>query len=45
MPFGLEITRMYDDPIKKHRNLGHFFMAFNIAGFIDPDGFKNACSR
>jgi ureidoglycolate dehydrogenase (NAD+) len=40
MPFGREIVRMYDDPIEQRRNLGHFFMAFNIAGFTDPDWFK-----
>jgi ureidoglycolate dehydrogenase (NAD+) len=40
MPYGRDITRMYDDPIEERRNLGHFFMAFNIAGFTDPEEFK-----
>lgn len=41
MPFGRHITRMYADPIDRKRNLGHFYMAFQIDCFGDADAFKS----
>lgn len=41
MPAGREITRMYADPIEQKRLLGHFFMAVDVARFIDPDAFRS----
>ena len=40
MPFGRHIVRMYADPIREKRSLGHFFMAFDISSFIPLDQFK-----
>ena len=40
MPYGRDITSMYTDPIEKKRNLGHFFIAINIASFTDLNNFK-----
>jgi ureidoglycolate dehydrogenase (NAD+) len=41
MPAGREITRMYADPIEQKRLLGHFFMALDVARFIDPEVFRS----
>ncbi len=40
MPFGTHINRMYDAPIEKKRNLGHFFMAIRVDAFEEIDIFK-----
>lgn len=40
MPFGPHITRMYDAPVEKKRDLGHFFMAMRIDAFTDLTLFK-----
>ena len=40
MPFGRDITSMYVHPIEKHRFLGQFFMAIDIARFEKVSTFK-----
>lgn len=40
MPYGLNISRMYANPIEQKRNLGHFFIALDIARFTDIGTFK-----
>ena len=40
MQYGPNVTAMFDNLMSKKRNLGHFFIAINIANFIDPSIFK-----
>ncbi|MFA5088094.1 MAG: Ldh family oxidoreductase [Candidatus Omnitrophota bacterium] len=40
MPFGKDIVSMYKAPVSTRRNLGHFFIAINIAAFIPVGVFK-----
>ena len=40
VPFGPHISGMYNAPIEKKRNLGHFFMAIRIDSFQDLNLFK-----
>ena len=39
-PVSKDILPMYSSPIEAKRNIGHFFMALDIASFTDPDIFK-----
>ena len=40
MPTGPNVTPMFDEPISNKRYIAHFFLALNIASFIDPNNFK-----
>ena len=41
MPFGREITSMYQTPLDQKRYLGQFYMALDIAKFQDVNVFKS----
>lgn len=40
MAFGKHLLPMFNVPLDKRRNLGHFFVAINISGFTPVKNFK-----
>ena len=40
MEYGPNVTNMFGNSMSEKRKLGHFFIAINIANFIDPKVFK-----
>lgn len=45
MPFGREITSMYETPLDQKRYLGQFYMALDIAKFQDVNVFKSRLKK
>jgi ureidoglycolate dehydrogenase (NAD+) len=39
MPYGTDISSMYNDPLDQKRYLGHFFLALDISRFTEIDVF------
>ncbi len=39
MPFGPHISKMFEN-LEQKRHLGHYVSALNIAGFLEPDAFR-----
>jgi LDH2 family malate/lactate/ureidoglycolate dehydrogenase len=39
-PFGRDIPPMYGSALTDQRHIGHFFMAIDIAAFVNPDRFR-----
>lgn len=40
MPFGPDVTPMFNSDLSSKRKLGHFFIAININSFLSIDDFK-----
>ena len=40
MEFGPNVSAMFGNAMNEKRKLGHFFIAINIANFVDPKVFK-----
>ena len=40
MPVGQDISSMFNDPLSKRRQLGHYFSAIQIDAFVDIEEFK-----
>lgn len=45
MPLDHELSHLYAPPYDEPRRVGHFFLAFDLAAFREPGGFRTDLSR
>jgi ureidoglycolate dehydrogenase (NAD+) len=44
MPLDHELSHLYAEPYDEPRRVGHFFLAVDLAAFVDPEGFRRRLS-
>ena len=44
MPLDHELSHLYAAPYDEPRRVAHFFLAVDLAAFVDPDSFRRSLS-